>query len=592
MKVPLRALFVLCAIAYSQAPQNDAPEVVTHDAPATFSSRVNLVSVPVVVRDRDGHPVGNLGQQDFQLFDKGKAQEIVRFSIETSAPPPAEPAPAQAPQQSAAEPPKPVLPERFVAYLFDDVHFKPGDLLNARKAANSHLDKSVDSRTRAAVFTTSGRTTQDFSSDLTKLHSAIDRIQPWSPPVDPEHDCPSISYYLADMLVNRSQSLNPTLTISQIIAQIGADQALNAVMNDAIACEHSPEPPPGTAPSADELQVILPKVRNAALLSLNYGMEESKTSLGVIRDLTRSMSALPGKRTVVMVSPGFLMTDEQRLFENEIFEKAIQAGVVINTLDIRGVAPPSGFQAGDNAHQSVYFASQLNTYDNLAANLSQDLLGELADGTGGTFFHNSNALEDGLKQLAARPEYEYVLGFSPDNLKLDGSYHSLKVALKEKTGLTIEARRGYWAPNHAVSAAEQARDEIEDAVFSRSEIKDIPVRLHTEIFKQSPAVTQLLIEARVDLTSLKFNRSGERNRDTLTIVTGVFDDNGRYVKGNQTVLEMQLKDQTLATVRSSGPMKVSKATFDMPPGRYVVRVVVRDSEGHSMAAQNEGVEIP
>ena len=165
-------------------------------------------------------------------------------------------------------------------------------------------------------------------------------------------------------------------------------------------------------------------------------------------------------------------------------------------------------------------------------------------------------------------------------------------------GLTIEARHGYWAPNHAVTAAEQAQNEIEDAVFSRSEIQDIPVKLHTEIFKpnEAPGVSsgesQLLIEARVDLNSLKFKKSDDRNRDTLTVVTGVFDDNGRYVKGTQTVLEMQLKDQTLAAVRGSGPMKVSKATFDMPPGRYVVRVVVRDSEGRSMAAQNQGVEVP
>lgn len=592
------APFLLCTVAYSQAKQNDgAPEVVTHEAPATFSSRVNLVSVPVVVRDRSGHPVGNLTQQDFQLFDKGKAQEIVRFSLEGASEKVAATAagvsgiqtPVAEPS-NVAQPSKPVLPERFVAYLFDDVHLKPGDLLNARNAANPHLDKSLDSRTRAAIFTTSGRTTQDFTGDLAKLHAAIDSIKPWTQ--SNSQDCPVVSYYLADMLINRSHALSPGLSIEQVISMIGSDPALQAVLNDAIACEHLAEPPPGTSPTSAELQQVLPQLRNAAQMSLRFGMDETKAALNVLRDLTRSMSALPGNRTVVMVSPGFLLTEEHRLYENEIFEKAVEAGVTINTLDIRGVATPAGFDAGETPHQTAYYAAQLNRYDNDAAAQAQDLLGEVADGTGGAFFHNSNGLEEGLKQLAARPEYVYVLGFSPDNLKLDGSYHALKVTLKGSTGLTIEARRGYWAPNHAVSAAEQAQEEIEDAVFSRSEMQDIPVKLHTEIFRQSEAKSQLLIESRVDLNSLKFKKADDRNRDTLTIVTGIFDENGRYVKGNQTVLEMQLKDQTLAVVRSSGPMKVSKASFDIPPGRYVVRVVVRDSEGRSMAAQNEGVEIP
>ena len=45
-------------------------EVASQDAPITFQSRVNLVLVPVVVRDKVGKPVGNLTKEDFQLFDK------------------------------------------------------------------------------------------------------------------------------------------------------------------------------------------------------------------------------------------------------------------------------------------------------------------------------------------------------------------------------------------------------------------------------------------------------------------------------------------------------------------------------------------
>ena len=59
----------------------------SREAPVTFSSRVNLVLVPVVVRDNQGHAIGTLKQDDFQLFDKGKLQTITRFSVEKPAAP-------------------------------------------------------------------------------------------------------------------------------------------------------------------------------------------------------------------------------------------------------------------------------------------------------------------------------------------------------------------------------------------------------------------------------------------------------------------------------------------------------------------------
>ena len=69
---------------------------------------------------------------------------------------------------------------------------------------------------------------------------------------------------------------------------------------------------------------------------------------------------------------------------------------------------------------------------------------ELADGTGGTFFHNSNDLEGGFKKLTEAPEYLYLLEFSPKDVKQDGSYHALKVKVNQD-GLKLQARRGYFA---------------------------------------------------------------------------------------------------------------------------------------------------
>src|ERR1700683_22808 len=164
------ALFLLAVIGGAQnaqttSPQNTAPqntaEMSSHDAPATFSTKVNLVMVPVVVRDGKGKAVGTLQKEDFQLFDKGKPQVISKFSVEKSGEVviPAEVATDEAaidkPDKSAA--PAAPIAQRFVVYLFDDVHTSTADLMQARNAADRHLTETLEPAARAAIFTTSGQ---------------------------------------------------------------------------------------------------------------------------------------------------------------------------------------------------------------------------------------------------------------------------------------------------------------------------------------------------------------------------------------------------------------------------------------------------
>jgi VWFA-related protein len=570
------------------AAASSAPEVSSQEAPVTFSSRVNLVSVPVVVRDREGHAIGNLRQEDFQLFDKGKAQVITKFSVERSGSSAVEvdhkPFAAPGEQTQAAPlPGKPVLPDRYVAYLFDDIHLTINDLLNARKAVNRHLDESLEPTARAAIFTTSGRMVTNFTDDREKLHQAVNSIQPWTSGPDPQQDCPPMTYYMADLLVNKLLYLDGFLyTDEQLIAMVGdgqADRALTAELEEAVAC------------GAGNIGVsVMRQVRVSARQVLAYGDRETNFALGSVDDVVRRLLAVPGSRTIVLVSPGFLLTRDHQSHEYDALDRAIRANVTVNTIDIRGLytAIPGG-GASRRGYGSAA-AGYLEQADITAASQGQDVLGELAAGTGGTFFHNDNRLTEGLNLLAARPEYVYVLGYSPDNLKFDGSYHALKVAVRNASRLTLQARRGYWAPNHEVDPAEQARDEIREAVFSRDEIQDIPVDLQTEFFKSGELTAELTVVTRLDLKGLRFRKAEERNNDTLTVVAGLFDPNGNYVAGIQRVIELRLRDQTLETMRNAGiSVKVS---FPVAPGRYVVRVVVRDSEGKTMAARNGGVEIP
>ena len=130
---------------------------------AQAQSGANLVQVPVVVRDRDGHAVKRLLKEAFELYDRGKRQEIVSF------------AETRLGEQT--------VPERQVALLFDDVGIRDSaDLTRARDAATRHL-AALQPGDRASVATTTCRVLLDFTEDRAKLQEAVSRISFGSPPV-------------------------------------------------------------------------------------------------------------------------------------------------------------------------------------------------------------------------------------------------------------------------------------------------------------------------------------------------------------------------------------------------------------------------
>jgi hypothetical protein len=55
-------------------------------------------------------------------------------------------------------------------------------------------------------------------------------------------------------------------------------------------------------------------------------------------------------------------------------------------------------------------------------------------------------------------------------------------------------------------------------------------------------------------------------------------------------VDLKLKDETLAKLIVTGTMSI-RTNFSVPPGTYMVRLVVRDSEGQLMSAQNGAVAI-
>ena len=550
---------------------SDNSEMVTQDSAATFKVHVNLVLVRVVVRDNQGKIVTTLRKEDFQLFDNRKPQVITSFSTETPESQVLKPTPSkdeetgESPTSVEVESAAKKLPQRFVGVMFDDVHMSMEDTTVVRDAA-TRLFGALAPSDRVAMFSASGQFHLAFTADHDQLTKSLLSIVPH--PITGAggfHECPEVTYYQADLIQNKSDS-----------------QALAIAAEDAVQC----------AFNGDETKIAqaTQMAQSAAMRVLNLGDGETEYAYRHIEEAIKQLSAMPGQRVMVFVSPGFIPST---LWSetSDLIDRASHAGIVINTIDARGLYTPDLLGDIANPPRGSALTAGISSSYRLAAQQAQDeVLQQLAYGTGGTFFHNRNDLDEGLRQAVAAPSLSYVLGFSPQTIKYDGRFHSLKVSLTNKQKYAIQARNGYYAPKKIPDPVEAAKQEIREAIFSQDELHDVPVDLQTQFFKKDATSARLSVLTHFDVKNIHFRKEAGRNADILTIATAIFDDNGNFVVGGEKTVQMKLLDTTYNRLSRSG--LTLKSSYDVKPGTYMVRLVVRDGEGAQMAARNGAVVIP
>jgi len=414
--VPGCLVLFSCSIAATQQP---AP---AQDAPYQLQVEVNRVLVPVVVRDKQGRVVTDLKQEDFQVFDNDKPRPFSGFTVQqrgassTALSKPANP--SKTPASAAPSPAVQALTSghRYLLFLFDDMHLTFEDMARAKKAAASTLAAALAVGDMSAVVSTSGKTNSGLTNDPAKLQAAIAALQPRALMKSDVTDCPKLDYYQADLMQNKNDANAKAEAVQQVFR-----------------CSPGLDPKTDT-PMAERL------ADSAATRVVNLGRQDALATYLTFGQFVKAMASLPGERSLVLVSPGFLPLEQDALTqESRLIDQAAQANVTISALDARGLYT-TNITAGEQVIGDPQYQGEIRRQ---SMSRAETAMGELADGTGGNFFHNSNDLDSGLKSVAMPPECIYLLELPLDNIKQNGSYHRLKVKVN-RDGLEVQARRGYY----------------------------------------------------------------------------------------------------------------------------------------------------
>lgn len=584
---------LLFSIALSQttqtAPQQQPPQEVAQDDVIRIST--SLVQTDVVVTDKNDQVIPDLTVNDFKITENGKRQEVKFVQFVSS-----EAAPRVEGNVSVAG--QPIDPEvarnlsakdlrRVFAFVVDDLTIPFEDVTNVRKLLTNFVDNQMREGDLVAIVRVigGGGLLQQFTTDKRILRHAIDRINP------------RLHNYSA------FNNLTPAGDLNTSMLEAAAD--LNA-------------PFPAEAISK----------ANSNLDSSEEGTTRgfrALTTLFVAGDVTNSMKSLPGRKSLVLISGGLPLSEtglsqvtvggapvpimETKAYLGnvtyllrQLIDRASRAGVVINTLDIRGLSASRGVSRftdpGNEATSRLGSTSgggqgrlpNMGTFDNLALDTTSGHQGlqALADSTGGVSVVNTNNFSAGLDKILARSSY-YIIAYTPSEA-FDNKYHKLEIKVS-RPGVKIYAREGYFATPDASRGPMSKEDAMVKAAMSPLARRDIEMagRLQYRFLPENAA--EVDINLLINANNLEFKQGADsRYHSTFDVVGFVMNSMGKSMGGFSQTVSSNLTPADYKRAQAAGLSYTAHA--QLPPGSYQLRAVVREPETGRLGSMSQYLEVP
>ncbi|HVN82096.1 MAG TPA: VWA domain-containing protein [Terriglobia bacterium] len=608
------------AVAKEKKP-SQGQESKTKEDTSAFSLKipVNVVVVNASVTDKQGNAVKDLVIGDFKVYEDGKPQPIHTFARESY----------KAVQGTDGENnAQAVTPEpetvgdrpHFIALMIDDLNAPAFDTLyRTVEAVKKYLADGTQTGDQIGITSASGRIQVPFTNDvevlrdqLVTLLSKLDRRRPMQAGCAEltETQALAIETYLSPGSIPRPRS-DSLEDVNAYLSSGGC--RLNSLLPEiqvaiveTVVCERLETGLLAVQAAAERLYPI-------ATMVLSESTYRRRMMLNAVRQYVRSMRHFEGKKSLILFSEGFL-SEPVRYELQDVVDMALRSGVNVNAIDIRGLyttgpdassnvsipgsgvienrIPVAGRGGGGTVTETIHVASFLGSKVLTLSNQQSDQkssLAQLASETGGLFVENSNDLHGGIKRAVDHQTFYYILTYASPENKNDGRYHKIKLEVS-RPGLKLKYREGYYAPREQISTERRRKEDIVEALRAPGNLNEIPIQLSYQFSQISDSVYQLSLLTKVNVSRLEFLSEDVGRKNSLSLVVAAFDENNKWIDGLEKVIDFNLSEPSYAALVQFGFS--SKVDFNLPPGRYRIRSVVRESLKSQMGSASRLIEIP
>lgn len=572
------ALFCCPSLCLAQQSSSDAGRT-----EPTIRAVSRLVTVDVVVAE-NGHPVRGLTKASFRVLEDGKEQGIYSFEEHTISGAPAIhntgislPAGTYSNAVAAVGPP--------IVLLLDALNTPVQDQQYLRKEMIGYL-KEVPAGTSIAIFAlgTRLRMVQGFTSDVGLLQSALDTGR---------------GATQASVLLDQQSELATPL-----------DGSANENALDVL----------------DQFQ--------AEVTTFQYDQRIQNT-LDAMRQLTEFLGALPGRKNLIWLSGSFplaLGPDEsannpfltQRTYSDQLQEisDAFAADrIAVYPVDVRGLLPQAMFRADAASPNSAGTPMRRRGYQGAPPDIvraqhqfltmkasEHATMQQLAEGTGGRAFYETNALKEAIIRATEDSASYYTLTYIPQNKRFNGKFRKIEVKLAPGNH-HLAYRRGYYARDAALQDTRGPESLINPKavgiqrgappaaeILFKARVLSIQDPLMKDFHPRPGSAgiavikgprTRYCIDYSISMHEVNAElRSDQLYHSALEVLAIAYDPEGKALNIVEHPFKLNLKPEEYEQLMRDGLSLHEE--IDVPPGEAYLRIAVHDLATNQLGA----LEVP
>lgn len=530
--------------------------------------KTDLIELRAVVTDKRGQVISDLRKEDFELTENGKPQEIGFFSVvkipgrgearrSDASPPTATPSVPPSVARAAE------TPARTVVLFVDTLHLSAASLLWVKQSLRKFIDERLTDEDLAAIVTSAGSlgVVEQFTRDRRILRLAVDR--------------------LSARAFARNSLFTPYLA-----AQVdrGDSEALQVALLIYCAEEHMLVDP-----------TLLPLVRARARQILTEATYTRRASLITLREVVQRLSDLPGQRLLVTVSDGFTLLDiggsRDTADLQSVTSLATRSGVVIYSIDAKGLQPPPLFDASLGA---IPHDPRISSYVSAGEHELEDGMNALAKDTGGEAFFNTNDTAGAMGQALDDNRVYYALAYYPEGEESEKKFRKIAIKIKDHPDYVVRAQRGYLpaelAKKTKENEAKTPQQRFVNAILAPLSATAIGISAKADFIEYPQDGAQVTVQVHIDGKTLSYREEGGRHRFEAEIVTMIFNSDGKRVDLKSETINGNLAPERLELAKQNGFQYARRV--QLKPGLYQIRAGVREPANERLGTAAAWVETP
>ena len=536
----------------------------------------NLVSVDVMVKDKKGKAITDLKAEDFTLSENGVRQNIEFFDSTLAGG--SEPVRTGDVSVTAGPGGPNGLPRNIISLVLDGQTTEGANLKRVRDGMTKYIRERISDNDSVALFAISGglQLLQPFTQDKAKLIAAVEKADGIS-------------------------------TGSKTSEQRGINEAISAIRDQLAAASTAEINTPAGGSAAAQAMISRRVLEQYVTLRSSLSSQQTRPVLAGLAAICEGLRAIPGKKTLVMFSQGFIAPQNLDWQVQSTIDLANRANVAIYIIDSTGLTggtPQSGALVPASALSGISAATDQESRIRAGAgesvfditrqeglNRQQDLLYRISGDTGGQFIKNTNDVAAGLDRIDEEIRSRYTLAYRSTDPDFDGSFRKVKIEVRRPEA-KVMARSGYYAipPTQVVPLAPE--DKKLFANFdAMSAHPTLPVSWQVNSFRSQPGFYVVPLSFEIPPTAVKFGTKGNKQLLQLEVLGLV------RVEGDDKILsrlggnfDVELTAQQFESILNDKIFY--RQDMQLEAGSYTIDLVVKDRLSGRVAAKRERLTLP